>query len=383
MNINWQNISQQEFISDYWQKKPVVLKNALPNFAEPITPDEVAGLAMESFIDSRLVTNKNGDWKVTHGPIEQFDELGDSHWSLLVQGVDRWIPTVFDLRSAVDFIPKWRIDDVMVSYSTPHAGVGSHLDQYDVFIVQGQGKRRWKAGAVDSLLQQTEKAKDLLQVDDFTAIVDEVLEPGDIIYIPPFSPHNGETIETAINYSIGFRAPSQQELISGFADFVIDSEIGLTRFQDDELVVNNQSDSLINDAQLKKMQLMLTDLINNDGHFEKFLNQGLTAPSRELDIPEEVEQHTTDYLVNLFFNSNLNINKVNGVETSIYNDGTAISFFCCGEEFVCESHQIDFIRFLHHQNNVTSEQLKSSLKWLENIQLVTTLINQGYWYIDE
>jgi 50S ribosomal protein L16 3-hydroxylase len=383
MNINWQTISQQEFITEYWQKKPIVLKNALPNFEDPVAPDEVAGLAMESFIDSRLVTNKDDNWNVTHGPIDQFDDLGDTNWSLLVQGVDRWFTPVFELRSAFNFIPKWRIDDVMVSYSTPNAGVGSHLDQYDVFIVQGQGRRRWKAGAVDSMLQQTEKAKDLLQVESFTAIVDEVLEPGDIIYIPPFSPHNGETIETALNYSIGFRAPSQQELISGFADFVIDSEIGLTRFQDEKLLVNNDSDSLINSTQLKKMQIMLTDLINKDGHFEKFLNQGLTAPSRELDIPEDVEQHTSDYLVNLFFNSSLNINKVNGVETSIYNDDSTTSFFCSGEEFTCEAQQLDFIRLLHHQSSVTSEQLKQQLKQLENIQLITALINRGYWYIEE
>ena len=383
MNINWQTISQQEFITDYWQKKPIVLKNALPNFDDPVAADEIAGLAMESFIDSRLVTNKDNNWNVTHGPIESFDELGESHWSLLVQGVDRWFTPVFELRSAFDFIPKWRIDDVMVSYSTPNAGVGSHLDQYDVFIVQGQGKRRWKAGAVDVLLQQTEKAKDLLQVESFTAIVDEVLEPGDIIYIPPFSPHNGETIETALNYSIGFRAPSQQELISGFADFIIDSEAGLSRFQDDQLIIEEQSDSLINGAQLKKMQSMLIDLINNDGHFEKFLNQGLTAPSRELDIPEDIEQHTSDYLVNLFFNSNLAINKVNGVETSIYNDGSSNSFFCCGEEFVCGEQQVDFIRLLHHQRDVNNEQLKLQLKLLENIQLITSLINRGYWYIEE
>jgi 50S ribosomal protein L16 3-hydroxylase len=383
MNINWQTISQQDFIDEYWQKKPIVLKNAFPNFDDPIAPDEVAGLAMESFIDSRLVTNKNNNWQVTHGPIESFDELGESNWSLLVQGVDRWFESVFDLREAVNFIPKWRIDDVMVSYSTPHAGVGSHLDQYDVFIVQGQGKRRWKAGAVNTQLQQTEKTKDLLQVDEFDPIVDQVLEAGDIIYIPPFSPHNGETIETAINYSIGFRAPSQQELISGFADFVIDSEIGLTRFKDTDLSIDKNSDSLINKTQLKQMQLLLTDLINNDGHFEKFLNQGLTAPSRELDIPEEVEQHTSDYLVNLFFNSNLSINKVNGVETSIFHGNDKISFFCCSEEFVCEAHQIDFLRLLHLQKTVTSEQLKTELKRLENIELLTTLVNQGYWYIEE
>lgn len=383
MNINWQTVSQQQFISEYWQKKPIVLKNALANFIDPVTADEIAGLAMEPFIDSRLVTNNNDNWQVTHGPIEDFEHLGESHWSLLVQGVDRWFPSVFDLRQAVSFIPKWRIDDVMVSYSTPQAGVGSHLDQYDVFIVQGQGKRRWKAGAVDRQLQQTERVKDLLHVKQFTAIVDEVLEPGDIIYIPPFSPHNGETIETAINYSIGFRAPSQQELISGFADFVIDSELGLSRFTDTDLDFNLNSDSLITPNQLKQMQQMLTDLINNDDHFEKFLNQGLTAPSRELDIPEDIDQHTSDYLVNLLMNSNLNINKVNGIETSIFNKETLVRFFCCGQEFSCEPHQIDFIRLLHTQPTVTSQQLKSSLKCLENIQLVTTLINQGFWYIDE
>ena len=115
MNINWQSCSQQQFLKDYWQQRPILLKNAIPNFIDPISPDELAGLAMEDFIDSRVVQSNNSQWQVEHGPFEQFEHFGDSHWTLLVQGVDCWSAPVSELKSLVSFLPAWQIDDIMIS----------------------------------------------------------------------------------------------------------------------------------------------------------------------------------------------------------------------------------------------------------------------------
>lgn len=270
LSINWGEISQQDFLENYWQKKPVVLKNALPNLNELTDENELAGLAMEEFVDSRIVENNDGNWQVSHGPFTDFSRWQDGKWSLLVQGVDRYLPEVQTLLETVNFIPKWRVDDIMVSFSMPGAGVGLHLDQYDVFIVQGKGKRRWQAGKVDKSQCQNEVSQDLLQVSEpesFEPIVDEVLENGDIIYIPPFSAHKGDTVENAINYSIGFRAPSQQELLWLFADHLIENDLGLKRFQSSSIA---QTDEYMPDADIKDMHKLLLEAMADEKVFKEF-----------------------------------------------------------------------------------------------------------------
>ena len=262
------NFSKDQFLQSYWQKKPVVLKNALPNLNELTDENELAGLAMEEFVDSRIVENNDGNWQVNHGPFTAFSRWQDGKWSLLVQGVDRYLPEVQTLLETVNYIPKWRVDDIMVSLSMPGAGVGLHLDQYDVFIVQGKGKRRWQAGRVDKSQCQNEVSQDLLQVSDpesFEPIVDEVLENGDIIYIPPFSAHKGATVENAINYSIGFRAPSQQELLWLFADHLIENDLGLKRFQSSSIA---QTDEYMPDAGIKDMHKLIIIALSDEKVFK-------------------------------------------------------------------------------------------------------------------
>ncbi len=222
LTLNW-----PDFLERHWQKRPVVLKRGFTNFIDPLSPDELAGLAMESEIDSRLVSHQDGKWQVSHGPFESYDHLGESNWSLLVQAVNHWHEPTAALMRPFRALPDWRIDDLMISFSVPGGGVGPHLDQYDVFIIQGTGRRRWRVGEKLQMRQHCPHP-DLLQVDPFEAIIDEELEPGDILYIPPGFPHEGYALENAMNYSVGFRAPNSRELISGFADYVLQRELGNT-----------------------------------------------------------------------------------------------------------------------------------------------------------
>lgn len=137
----------KKFLAHDWQRQPRVFRRVFADFADPISADELAGIGLEPGVDSRLVSNADDQWQLTHGPIEDFSAVGDSHWSLLVQAVNEHFPPAQALLEPFRFIPDWRIDDLMVSYSTPGGGVGAHLDQYDVFIIQGQGQRRWQVGA--------------------------------------------------------------------------------------------------------------------------------------------------------------------------------------------------------------------------------------------
>lgn len=219
------------FLKENWQQQPVVIRGAFLDFHDPISPEELAGLAMDSGVDSRLVIQKDDQWNVVHGPFEHFNDLPEQHWSLLVQAVNEHVPIAQDLLRAFRFLPDWRIDDLMVSYSTPHGGVGPHVDQYDVFIIQGLGRRRWQVGAKQTL-KTVLPHPDLKQTEAFEPIIDVMLEPGDMIYIPAGFPHAGASELPSLNYSVGFRAPSQAELLSALADYALDKEKLQKRFED-------------------------------------------------------------------------------------------------------------------------------------------------------
>ena len=188
---------------------------------------KLAGLACEQDIESRLIINdqETGSWDLKHGPFndDAFSNLPKSHWTLLVQAVNHWIPQAAQLLEQFDFIPRWRIDDLMMSYANDGGGVGPHFDHYDVFLVQTCGSRRWEIGGTyneDASFQENLPVKILK---NFTATESWVLEPGDILYVPPGVGHNGIAQgDGCITCSIGFRAPSHSDILLEFTDYIGD-----------------------------------------------------------------------------------------------------------------------------------------------------------------
>lgn len=216
MNLILDRFEPADFLKDYWQKRPCVIKQFVIDFVDPIDEHDLAGLAQEPDVDSRIVSRRKDKWQVTQGPFSEFSACRDA-WTLLVQGVDRYIEEVDQLTSLASFIPAWRLDDVMVSYSVAGAGVGPHVDEYDVIIIQGKGSRRWQVGLPnDSPAIFPHKL--LTQIAGFDPVIDTQLDPGDAIYIPPRHPHNGVALSPCLNYSIGFRAPTDVELLTGILD---------------------------------------------------------------------------------------------------------------------------------------------------------------------
>ncbi len=186
------NFSLSEFVQQYWHKQPTIIKGGFKQFIDPISPEEIAGLSMEEEIDSRFVSNLNDEWNAEHGPFDEtlFENLASSHWQLIVQAANHWHQGVASIAEPFKGLPQWLFDDIMVCYSVEGGGVGPHIDQYDVFIVQGQGKRRWKVGAKDKgQYTENHRTAALRQIEGFDPIIDQVLEPGDILYIPPGFPH--------------------------------------------------------------------------------------------------------------------------------------------------------------------------------------------------
>jgi len=171
------------FLRDYWQKKPLLIRNPWGEWRNPLEPDELAGLACEEGVESRLITLGDDRLAMESGPLPEtrFGQLGALPWTLLVQAVDHHVPQVAALIDPFRFVPNWRIDDVMVSYATDGGGVGAHFDQYDVFLVQGLGRRRWQVGALCDSTTPLLPHDDLRLLADFVPEQEWILEPGDIL----------------------------------------------------------------------------------------------------------------------------------------------------------------------------------------------------------
>jgi 50S ribosomal protein L16 3-hydroxylase len=232
------------FLRDYWQKRPLLIRNAFPHFVSPISPEDLAGLACEEAALSRIVAHERDHdrWLLRHGPFpeELFPTLPQHDWTLLVQDVDKWDADVAALLPAFSFLPRWRIDDVMVSFAAPGGSVGAHVDQYDVFLLQGQGRRRWQVDASESMGQRAPPVHfrndtELKLLQRFTPTHDWVLDPGDMLYLPPGVPHHGVAEDACLTFSIGMRAPAASELLGDFVDTLIAESDEAQRYRDPDL----------------------------------------------------------------------------------------------------------------------------------------------------
>lgn len=218
-------LTPTQFMSEYWQKKPLLIRGAIPGFQGLLSPEELAGLACETDVPSRLIqydaahgAGQQG-WQVVSGPFDEadFEALPAQGWTLLVQGVNHVLPEAQALLSLFSFIPTARLDDVMVSYAPTGGGVGPHIDSYDVFLLQGAGKRRWSISEQSDLRLIPDAPLRILS--DFVSEQEWVLEPGDMLYLPPRVAHWGVAVDDeCMTYSIGFRSPSARELAIEFLD---------------------------------------------------------------------------------------------------------------------------------------------------------------------
>lgn len=216
------NLSVNEFLRDYWQKKPLLIRGAFPDFNGLLSPQQLIELACTEDVQARLVTQLRGQFDLQYSPFaaEDFNHFGKAKWSVLVQGVNHHLPEAAALLKHFDFIPHARLDDLMVSYAPPGGGVGPHFDSYDVFLLQGKGHRRWQISTqADHTLIE---GAPLRILKDFKIEQEWVLAPGDMLYLPPHCAHNGIAEDDCMTYSIGFRTPAYQELAEQFLVYLQD-----------------------------------------------------------------------------------------------------------------------------------------------------------------
>ncbi|MEA1890984.1 MAG: cupin domain-containing protein [Pseudomonadota bacterium] len=238
------DLSVETFLNTYWQQQPLLIRNAFKADFFPLEANELAGLAMEEDLESRIVL-EHGErpWELRHGPFSEqdFSSLPASHWSLLVQDVDKFVPEVQVLLKHFQFIPDWRVDDIMVSYAEDQGSVGPHVDSYDVFLIQAAGTRRWKIGAMEDVQAGYLENVDLQVLKQFSVQDEWLLEPGDVLYLPPGIPHWGVAEGECVTSSVGFRAPSHQEMLEDWSQHLLETGLGRGHFQDPHLSLQTHS----------------------------------------------------------------------------------------------------------------------------------------------
>ncbi|WP_434455992.1 cupin domain-containing protein [Stutzerimonas urumqiensis] len=273
-------LSAREFLRDYWQKKPLLVRQAFSGYASPLSPDELAGLSLEEDVESRIVLEHGTtSWELRRGPFDEqtYSTLPEQDWTLLVQAVDQWVPEVADLTRQFDFLPNWRIDDVMISYAAPGGGVGPHFDSYDVFLLQTQGRRRWRIGQMCATDTALLEHGDLKILADFQQTEEWVLEPGDMLYLPPRLAHFGTAVDECMTCSIGFRAPSAAEVLTHFTDFLAQFVSDEERYADPDLQPAEDPYQIQTDA-LDRLKALLAEHMGDERLLLTWFGQFMTEP---------------------------------------------------------------------------------------------------------
>ena len=369
-----ETIDKNAFLQKYWQKAPCLFKGAFDSPPNYLTADELAGFSLEDEVESRLIQfdPKTSQWSMQHGPLEDsaFEKLPDFHWTLLVQSIDNWHPATRKLLKHFDFIPRWRFDDIMVSYATDQGGVGPHCDNYDVFLVQGEGQRRWRVGAKGQIGKQQTIINGLSHLDEFEPIIDVIMQPGDMLYVPPETAHWGESIGESIGYSIGYRSPQVHQLLSLLAENKNENLKAKDFFSDQyrtsaehnnkietELVSWLQTELL----ELSKQPELITELISKQLSQSKL---GFFSESNCSDIQELSENSIIQ------LNQELCVNwwkKENKIVLNIE-----------GESFIFEKYLMFAIEKLASFEACKINMFKKSSKVFDFPEDLTSLISRGY-----
>ena len=292
-------LSPRQFLAEYWQKKPLFVRGAVPEAAGVVTPDTLQALAERDDAVSRLLLEAGGDypWELRHGPFPKrtWRRLPPEKWTLLVQEVDRFVPAARALMETFAFVPRWRMDDLMASYAVSEGGVGAHVDNYDVFLIQGAGRRRWRIGdrpipAAEEVLVED---LDVAMLAEWEAAEAFVVEPGDLLYLPPRFAHEGVALDECLTISVGFRAPSHRDLLGGFLEHALLNAPDDAFYTDPDLTPATHPGEIAPEA-VACLHRVLLDAVQDEAAFRLWLGAHLTEAPREMDEPDDPESSSAE-----------------------------------------------------------------------------------------
>lgn len=374
------NISQKIFMEEYWQKKPLLVRQAIPDFESPISADELAGIACEEEVNSRIVMEKDGEhpWFPIFGPMSEeiYSSMPETHWSLIVNDLEKYLPELSWIVDRFRFIPEWRLDDLMISYAADQGSVGPHIDLYDVFILQGQGQRRWQINTQPVTKSNQVKNTPLRIQNNFQAEEEWIVEPGDMLYMPPGVSHHGVSLGESLSYSIGFRATSHADLVNEFIGHITQNLSPKLTYQDPDQRIQQHSNEIQQDA-LERVSEIFKEYLQPDhpelqrwfGCFSSDTKTSIdTQPEDEINSIEELKELISTGILSrhpasrFAFAQNLEY-------TLLFIDGEDYEVTPDFAKSLCKLRQIDLNELIEIANK-------------NELSLITELYNQGKIYIE-
>ena len=375
-------LTPREFLKQHWQKRPLLIRGAFPpDLHPPLSAAELAGLACEEGVESRLVeqTRKAPGWRLRIGPFlhKDFTKLPKSRWTLLVQDVDKHVPAVARYLEPFRFIPSWRIDDVMISYAADRGSVGPHVDAYDVFLLQVEGMRRWDISAQPQP-EHHAPGLDLRQVKPFTPEESWLLRPGDMLYLPPGVAHHGVAFGECMTYSIGFRAPSRKEMLADFAALLMEGADAAAHYADPDLLPATNPGEIPLEARARARQMLRQQLRPTDEELDVWFGRFMTEPKPWLR-PVSAGRRTSAAKLKTQLQRGRSLAWHPAVRVAWFSVRQACHVFVDGKhqplperltgfaELIGETHMLDSTRLMRFLSNREVEALL--LAWLDAGQL--------------
>jgi 50S ribosomal protein L16 3-hydroxylase len=382
------NISKEQFLKEYWQKKPLLIRQAYPNFEPLIPADELAGMSLEEEVESRIIMENGPDspWQLISGPFEgdTFATLPKDKWTLLIQGVDQWVPEAADLLQDFNFIPNWRIDDLMISFATDGGSVGPHYDQYDVFLLQAEGQREWRIGQMCSEQDEFLKETKLRLLAKFEETDRWVLEPGDMLYLPPRLAHYGISQGNGQTYSIGFRAPSQSELMHSLVDQIDASSNEDQRYGDPGLALQAHSGE-INEAALQQVRDFMTQALADPVLLSDAIGKLMTEAKYPQERDEDDQKNTDSYLASdlKYDLQAIDIQRELHSRFAFNKNEASVSFYAGGKVFPINENSLELAQYLTQQRQYSGRQLQTYCEDRDNEKLLLSLWQDGHFFSAE
>lgn len=382
------NINAADFLAEYWQKKPLLIRAAIPDYISPISADELAGLACSDDVESRIVLEKDGNlpWEIRHGPFDEqiFGQLPASHWTLLVQECNKHVPDLAVLLEQFNFIPNWRVDDVMVSYAAPQGSVGPHVDQYDVFLLQGMGQRRWQIHSNKSEHLDFIPDTDLRILKQFEAEQEWILEPGDMLYLPPGIAHYGVALDDCMTFSVGFRAPSHYDLLTHFAENQfsgIADPFLIPRYEDPDLALNENCGEITESA-LEKITDTIQAYAGNANNIKRWFGRFITEPKNDTDVLHCEETYSTEQLRNILASQDYVCRSEYARFSFIINSDDSTYLYVNGQEYLLKGNTQSFAPTICNQRRFDKNTISNLLNNPDCEVLILEFFNNGYLYFE-
>lgn len=379
-------LSQKEFLSRYWQKRPVLLKKALFPFPDIISPEEVGGMSCDPRVESRLILEKGGKrpWELKRGPFKpaMFKKLPKTHWTVLVNGVDRFIPRVNAFLDHFSFIPFWRMDDIMVSYADDKGNVGAHVDNFDVFLVQAAGKREWMIEDKPVLKDDFIPDLPVRLLKKFKPTHRWVLEPGDILYLPPRFPHHGIARgKGCMTISVGFRAPTSSEILNSVVASALSQMDDNLRYSDPDLVA--QAPGEIPGAAVRKVSETIQRAISSESFIGDWLGRFATETYGDVNL-ESTAHPVTPARVPAEIKSSAFVVRAEGARLAYIRSGkSGVSFFANGERHELKGKAAECAKLLADHVVLPSEKLVPLVGDVTVRKLLSGLLSGGAVVLEE